>query len=170
MYLPSSVNCLKESKKPPLSFNWPILSITSLEKPESVVAIKEPLESDIDTTVAPSSMTFSAVNCETFPAPEIATKVEGLERLYSGQAFAIICSRKRIIGGQPRKTVRTKDRRFTHMFNEIYQAITGGFRANITSSPVQALAGKYTSELVSELPVCPEQVAYLAAANANVSS
>ena len=52
--------------------------------------MSEPLESESERTVPPSSMTLSAVYCATLPEPLTATRVEGFVKLYSGQYLAII--------------------------------------------------------------------------------
>ena len=58
-----------------LTLSSAMASISSGEMTLSPSATREPWESDSDTTVAPSSMHFSAAYCATLPEPEIATRL-----------------------------------------------------------------------------------------------
>lgn len=82
------MNSLRE---PPLSLSWPMLSMTSLVNPFTwSLAMREPLESESESTMAPREITLSAVYWDTLPEPEMATSVLGEVSECSGQELAII--------------------------------------------------------------------------------
>ena len=70
--------------------------------------MREPLESERERTVAPSSISLRAVCWATLPEPEIATRVDGLFRLYSGQALATIWVKKTFILKKRKSTKKKK--------------------------------------------------------------
>jgi hypothetical protein len=56
-----------------------------------------------------------------------------------------------------------------HLLGEVDGAVAGGLRPDQRTTPREALAGQHAGELVTDLPVLPEQVADLAPAHADVA-
>ena len=56
-----------------------------------------------------------------------------------------------------------------HLLGEVHDAVTGGLRPDLRASPVDALAGDHTGELVGDPLVLPEQETDLPTADADVA-
>ncbi len=109
----------------------------------SSAATRAPLESDSDTTVAPSSMHLSAAYWATLPEPEMATRLPA-----QLPAPAML----------------------EHVADVVDEAVAGGLGADQAITPVEALAGKDALELVALAAVRAEQVADLAATHTDIAS
>ena len=131
-----SVSCLRST------FSFAIRLISSGVMPFSSVAIMQPLLSDREMTVAPSSMAFRAAYWATLPEPEIATRLPWKDSL-PPEAYWIMCWTYCNFTDISSFVCHVRNG-IGRVISYVDKTVTSGFRPDQAASPASSLSGQDT--------------------------